>query len=256
MGFFLGAASCFGVDYREAPMLRDQVERGELPPVEERLPDEPLLVEVIDEVGVYGGEIRTITPVATWLVEELYMMREPLIRFASDGVTIVPNLLDSWELAEDAESVVLRLRSGLRWSDGAPVTTEDVLFAWNDVLLNKDITPVPPPNFVVDGKPMVVEVLDANRFRLVFDRPYGSILYALIQTVNESSLVLPKHYLRRYHPSYTPLEKLEEMAAEHGFDHWFELFRDVNHTVRLLSGQTPSDYPTLSVWSKHPSPGM
>lgn len=42
--------------YQESPMLRERVEAGELPPVEERLPDEPLVVEV-PEVGEYGGSL-------------------------------------------------------------------------------------------------------------------------------------------------------------------------------------------------------
>ncbi|MDE0449371.1 MAG: hypothetical protein OXH96_22100 [Spirochaetaceae bacterium] len=42
--------------YQEAPMLRERVEAGELPPVDERLPDEPLVVDV-PQVGEYGGSI-------------------------------------------------------------------------------------------------------------------------------------------------------------------------------------------------------
>ena len=42
--------------YQEAPMLRERVEAGELPPVEERLPDEPLVVDT-PQVGEYGGSI-------------------------------------------------------------------------------------------------------------------------------------------------------------------------------------------------------
>ena len=42
--------------YQESPMLRERVEAGELPPVEERLPDEPLVVES-PEVGEYGGSL-------------------------------------------------------------------------------------------------------------------------------------------------------------------------------------------------------
>jgi len=249
VGFYCSAVQvCFGVEYREAPMLRALVEAGELPPVGDRLPDHPPVIEVIDRIGVHGGEIRTITPVATWLVEEVYMMREPFVRFAADGVTIEPNVIESWELAEDARSILLQLRKGMRWSDGAPVTTDDVLFAWHDVLLNKDITPIPPSNFVVGGEPMRLEVLDAMRFRLSFNQPYGSVLYALIQTVNDSSLLMPKHYLKRFHPAYEPIEEISSIVSARGFDHWFELFRDVNHTVRLTSGQTSPDYPTLGAW--------
>lgn len=42
--------------YQEAPMLRERVQAGELPPVDERLPDEPLVVDV-PQVGEYGGSI-------------------------------------------------------------------------------------------------------------------------------------------------------------------------------------------------------
>ncbi len=42
--------------YQESPMLRERVEAGELPPVDERLPDEPLVVDV-PQVGEYGGSI-------------------------------------------------------------------------------------------------------------------------------------------------------------------------------------------------------
>jgi len=59
----LAASACGGDQqvpesgrYQESPMLRERVEAGELPPVEERLPDEPLVVEV-PEVGEYGGSL-------------------------------------------------------------------------------------------------------------------------------------------------------------------------------------------------------
>ena len=63
LGVALLAAGACGGDrqvpesrYQESPMLRERVEAGELPPVEERLPDEPLVVEV-PEVGEYGGSL-------------------------------------------------------------------------------------------------------------------------------------------------------------------------------------------------------
>jgi peptide/nickel transport system substrate-binding protein len=42
--------------YRESPVLRDRVERGELPPVEQRLPDEPLVVPPIEGIGRYDSD--------------------------------------------------------------------------------------------------------------------------------------------------------------------------------------------------------
>lgn len=234
--------------YSEAPMLTDLVQLGELPPVAERLPHDPPVVEVLDRIGNYGGELRTVTPISGWLVEETCMMYEPLLRFAPDGMTIRPNLARAWELSEDGRSIVIYLHEGLRWSDGVPVTTEDVLFAWRDVLLNKEITPILHSTFVVGGEPMKLDILDPFRFRLNFKEPYGSILYSLLYTSGSASLIQPKHYLGRYHPRYSPLEKIEKQAKEHGFDHWFELFRDMNHTAQRINGNTPIEYPTLKPW--------
>lgn len=245
---FAVPALSFGMTFHEAPMLRERVESGELPPIQERLPDNPLVVECFERIGVYGGEMRTVTPIAGWLVEEGPMVWEPLLRFAPDGVTIEPNLAESWELSDDSRSITIRLRKGLRWSDGVPVTTEDVLFAWNDVQLNKDITPLPPQMFAVDGEPMKLEVVDDFTFRLIFKQPYGSVLFALIHSYLLQSLIQPKHYLKNFHAAYTPEEELVKKARKKGFDYWFELFRDENHTTRRMTGQTPPDYPTLGAW--------
>jgi peptide/nickel transport system substrate-binding protein len=245
---FAVPALAFGMTFHEAPMLRERVESGELPPIQERLPVNPLVVECFERTGVYGGEMRTVTPIAGWLVEEGPMVWEPLLRFAPDGVTIEPNMAESWELSDDSRSITLRLRRGLRWSDGVPVTTDDVLFAWNDVQLNKDITPLPPQMYVVDGEPMKLEIVDDFTFRLIFKQPYGSVLFALIHSYLLQSLIQPKHYLKNFHVAYAPEEELVKKAKKKGFDYWFELFRDENHTTRRMTGQTPPDYPTLGAW--------
>jgi len=57
----LGAASlAHGATYREAPMLAAKVAAGELPPVEERLPKNPLVLEPIEGIGKYGGTLRAM----------------------------------------------------------------------------------------------------------------------------------------------------------------------------------------------------
>ena len=237
-----------GAIYNEAPMLRERVEAGTLPPVEERLPDQPEVIQYLERIGVYGGQMRTVTPVASFLVEEMYMTFEPLLRFAPDGVTVVPNVAESWELAGDAKSILITLRKGMKWSDGVPVTTEDVEFAWHDVISNRDITPMLSPMYKAGDEPLSLEILDDYRFRLSFKEPYGSVLFALLHSVGANSLLQPKHYLARFHKKYTPEKELIARAKKKGFDHWFELFRDENHTTLRTSGKIPAEYPTLSAW--------
>ena len=249
--FFSG--NCQAGPYQEAPMLRELVEQGKLPPVEDRLPEQPAIVQPYEKIGVYGGQLRTLTSSPDNLDEAQYMNFEPLLRFASDSVTIVPNVVTHWEMAPDARSITLFLRKGMRWSDGAPVTADDVLFAWYDVILNKDITlpTLIPSQFVVGGKPMEIERIDDFTVRLVFAEPYGAICYFLTRTIAGSRLVQPKHYLKNYHSKYTPMEQIMAKARQAGFAEWFELFREVNYEsdpVGSLSPQTPPDYPTIGPW--------
>jgi len=244
----LVSSVCAAGPYGEAPMLRKLVEEGKLPPVEERLPDQPSIVRPYEKVGVYGGQMNTVTGMAGILHESQYMVYEPLLRFASDGTTIVPNVVTRWEMGDDSRSITLYLRKGMRWSDGVPVTVDDVLFAWYDVFLNEDLNVRAPSAFVVAGEPMEIQRMDDYTFRLVFKEPYGSVPYFLTRTMAWNSLIQPKHYLKAYHPKYTPRDKIMTVVNERDFTHWFELFKDVNHTQRSLNNQTPPDYPTISAW--------
>ena len=138
--------------YRESPMLAMRVAAGELPPIGERLPRDPMVVHPYERIGAYGGQMRVVTGKVNALNETQFMLYTPLLRFASDGRTIVPNVARHWEASDDATSFTFYLRKGMRWSDGVPVTSEDVRFAWEDVLLHKAITPV-LPNFMPRLRP-------------------------------------------------------------------------------------------------------
>ena len=249
--FFVGR--CQAELYGESPMLRTLVEQGKLPPVQQRLPEKPAVVQPYEKTGVYGGTMRTITPTLENLDEAGFMVLEPLLRFVGDGVRILPNVVTHWEMSKDAKSITLFLRKGMRWSDGVPVTVEDVLFAWYDIIRNEDINPpsLLPAEFKAGGKPMEVERVDDFTFRLVFAEPYGAVTYALTRTIDAQSLLQPKHYLKHYHPKYTPMKEIMAEARQAGFANWFELFRSVNYPSRLtgrLSPRTPPDFPTIGAW--------
>ncbi len=57
-GLLLGSASFAFAEFKEAPMLAEKVAAGELPPVTERLPAEPLVVTPLESTGTYGGTLR------------------------------------------------------------------------------------------------------------------------------------------------------------------------------------------------------
>ena len=133
--------------YNEAPMLAEMVAAGDLPGVCDRLPDNPLVVTsgvylpesfVVPEIGQYGGEL-----LMTW--QNNVVMKETLFNTQNrDDNTLSPNIIEEFTISDDASEYTFKLRAGHKWSDGAPVTTEDVRFAYEDVISNAELRPIVP----------------------------------------------------------------------------------------------------------------
>ena len=128
---------------------------GDLPPLEDRLPEEPLVVVPYDAIGKYGGRISgaSIGPEAG-NSEWLSVRHVNLLRFADDLQTIVPNMAKAFEWNSDYTELTVTLRKGHKWSDGQPFTSEDIDFWWNDIVMNKDLYPDVPSYWVYGGEPM------------------------------------------------------------------------------------------------------
>jgi peptide/nickel transport system substrate-binding protein len=239
----------------EVPLLAEQVKAGLLLPVAQRLPKDPALVDVPGhKIGKFGGQLEVLSSSVTNMTEMDFILIEPLIRFQADGKTLAPNLAREWKIADEGRSITIFLREGMRWSDGQLVTMEDVLFAWNDVICNNKITPVMPPIYVVDGQPMRLQPIDDFTFELRFSQPYGAILYALTRSILESSLILPKHYLRQFHPRYRPESEIKALAMKAGYNEWYQLFNRQNAALNPSSLQVPPDCPVLTAWKVRQSP--
>ena len=139
-------------EYNEAPALAALVTAGQLPPVDERLPAEPLVVEPIDRVGEYGGTWHTALvggQDTAWLrrtVSYDYLMRW---RPQWDG--LAPNIAKEVIPNDDGSEYTFLLREGMKWSDGEPFTAHDIVFWWEDVANNPDISPGGPPAWMIVG---------------------------------------------------------------------------------------------------------
>jgi len=211
------------MEYKEAPMLRAKVAAGELPPVEERLSEEPLVIPVVEEIGQYGGQVNVLSGgtgqwgTAGWQ----FVPFECLLRIGPDGKTFLPNLAKDWKFSEDGKTLTLYLRKGVRWSDGVPFTADDLLFWWEDVTLNDELTPVKPKEWCPGGEPMKMEKIDDYTVRLHFAAPHPLATFWLFRS---RVAQFAKHHMQQFHPRYTPMEKLEKMMKEEGFDHWWQLF--------------------------------
>ena len=258
--------------YKESPVLAKLVKEGKLPPVEERLPKEPFVVgpgvliskeDLPDwQVGKYGGTLRAAHSVADWAPDVFVMFNEPLVCAPGIGVEgIRGNIVKDFEVSKDNKVFTFHLREGLKWSDGQPVTTEDVLFTYEDVLLNEKLTPVFPAMFRdggrPDGKPMKLEILDKYTFRISFNEPYGGFLrrLAIEAWVGYTQLLKPKHYLKQFHIRYTSLEKLKPLLEKEQLkDEWWNLFNLMDFTNWEQTQPRSAGFPVLTPWMIVKSP--
>ncbi len=233
-----------GGTYNEAPALAEMVEAGELPPVEERLPDEPLIIPVVDEIGQYGGTLRRGFVGPSDHNNYTRVVYDALVRFSPTGSEVIPHIASGWESNADFTEWTVRLRPGAKWSDGEPLTADDIMFWYNDILLNEELVPsVPVWMQNEDGSVAVVEMVDDYTVKWTYKQPNTAFLLDLANKDGADKSILnlafvPAHYLEQFHPNYVEQDELDAMVAEAGFETWTELF--AVEAMPHLSGERPS----------------
>ncbi len=195
--------------------------KGDLPPVEQRLPEEPLVVVPSEEIGKYGGRARfaSIGP-ESGNSEFLSVRHVNLLRFLDDEKTIVPNMAKDFKWNDDFTEITFTLRKGHKWSDGEPFTADDIVFWYDDIILNTDLYKTPPSYWVYGGKPMQVEKVDDLNVKFKFAVPSPAFTTLIATTFTHEWA--PKHYLSKFLPKYNPNADAEAKAA--GFDDWVKQF--------------------------------
>ncbi len=254
-----GAAATSGAEsqMKEAPMLAEMVAAGTLPPLEERLPEDVQVVKPVDQVGTYGGTLRTVDISG---VDIAGLIKHGLFALAQDFETgehewykgiaegqIVPNIARGGEFSNDYKTFTLYLRSGLKWSDGEPCTADDYMFWWEDVVLNEEITADIPSVYKPGGEVMDVKKIDDYTIEFNFSVPYRFFKYYLIDTAVRHMPLRPKHYLQQFHIKYN--KNANDLAKENGFDAWYEYFQNRGGGTGAGSEfyQNP-DLPSLGPW--------
>jgi ABC-type transport system substrate-binding protein len=237
--------------FKEAPILAEQVKAGKLPSVDKRLPEEPLVLKPTDEVGKYGGNWRMAFtgPADTQNMER--HNHDHLIYWDAKVETIVPHIAKGWEIQDGGKTIVIKLRKGMKWSDGEPFTADDILFWYEDLYLNDDLNPSKQAFMAIGGKQGTVAKIDDYTVAFKFDQPYymfldqvASLGVAGHMTNGRQALGLwaPKHYMKQFHPKYTDPAKLDAQAKAANFDNWASYFKDRNDTSRNI------DCPTTAPW--------
>ncbi|MCY3866155.1 MAG: ABC transporter substrate-binding protein [Chloroflexi bacterium] len=148
-----------GLDsYSEPAWVTELVEAGELPPVEDRLPENPQVIlnsGMSTGPGVYGGQWRDFSavPTAGWNLCARqtqgwfginYIYAESLVKsgpmfLRHDNLEPLPNLATDWEWSEDGTQLVMNIIEGAKWSDGAPFGVHDIMFTWEHIILDENV---------------------------------------------------------------------------------------------------------------------
>jgi peptide/nickel transport system substrate-binding protein len=186
---------------KEAPMLADRVNSGALPPLAERLPKNPKVIQPLESPGVYGGTLQTVEvstdPSWLWMT----VAHDHLVTWDPAWSQIVENVAEKFEVLENGKVYVFTLREGTRWSDGEPFTSGDLVWWYENVLLEKSITPVVPSALKVGGKPVVVTADGDFTVKFTFPSP-NALFLEQITPHGPPFRPLPRHYLEKFHKKF------------------------------------------------------
>jgi peptide/nickel transport system substrate-binding protein len=186
--------------YSEPEWVTAFVEAGMLPPVEERLPTEPLVYEagnMPDGIGVYGDVMRhviggrpegwnyTAGQSQGWGgidigMSECLTRTGPLFMVNPEDLEPLPNLARSWTWSEDGMSLTVSLIEGAKWSDGDPFDTEDIRFYFEDAVMDPEVTPLNGASPETFGAGTTMTIDGPYQFTWNFTTPFPEqVLYAM-----------------------------------------------------------------------------
>ena len=244
--------------YREAPLLTEMVSRGLLPPVGERLPDDPKVVEPLHEIGRYGGTANIYEPAYTFELMQLMGVATPFVQDVN-GTPGLPQLFTGYEVNDDFTEYVFHLRPGLKWSDGELLTAWTFYDYWRYFKANPDITPnIDVEKVAIEeravtftdeplegvGRTVRKEVIDDYTIRYTSDKPYPFLINSMSHSYSQmESVVRPMHFLNQLHPEFIGMEAAQALAEKAGFEHWYQLYTHIGNPREQSSGQFIGNLP-------------
>lgn len=140
--------------------------------------------------AVISGELRSLDPVWTTAVQTRYhafMVYDTLFGTDADQ-RIRPQMVETWTESPDKLTYTFTLREGLRFSDGAPVTAEDVVASWKRWAITDGAGQM-TLQFIT-----TLEAVDARTFRAVLKEPFGLLMFALAKPMAMPMFVMPHRF--------------------------------------------------------------
>ena len=229
-----------------------------LPPVADRLPDEPLVIVPYDSIGEYGGTINFLSNATEAGTSDMLSTRHVnLLRFADDLSTIVPNVAKDFEWNSDFTTLTFTLRKGHKWSNGEPFVARDVEFWYEDLMMNPKIREKPYPYLLVGGEPMTVDVIDDQTVRFNLPSPFPGLTATIAWSYNQ--FFMPSHFLEQFHPEIDSnadanaqalgfADGYDALAAYYGNSGWTDTPTPLLARPDLVAGLPYAAYPSLEAY--------
>jgi peptide/nickel transport system substrate-binding protein len=231
---------------KEAPELAKLVAEGKLPPLAQRLPSSPLVVQP-QQVGRYGGSLRRGLRGSSDHNGILRIVgNQGLVRWNMQFTQVLPGVAERWDVNETATEFVFHLRPGMKWSDGKPFTADDVVFAIEDCAKNSELYRSVPSVLSIAGKPAVVTKVSDTAVKFAFEAPYAMFLENLATPLGQHPTLFPKHYCGQFHPKYN--SGLDAQVKAANMSDWPTLFRARCGDIEIPSRWGNVDKPTLDPW--------
>ena len=243
--------------FKEAPLLTQMVSEGLIPPVAERLPESPMVIEPLESVGRYGGTMN-IFGQSPWEAALMMGHQGPFL-VDPQGTPGVPYVFESFEVSEDFKEWVFYLRKGLKWSDGEALTAWHLYDYWRYHRANQVLTPEMTPDQIViednavtftdeppwtKGRTVRKEIVDDYTVKFTSDVPYPFLInYMSASQFSVWSRFLPMHFLKQYHAEIVGEEAANAKAKAAGMNTWDQLYTAFGSTNHQSSMQVQRSYP-------------
>ena len=187
----------------------------DLPELAARIPSEPLVVVPYDSVGKYGGTFDALSNATEAGTSDFLSIRHVnLVRYSDDLQTIVPNIAKSWSWNDDFTQLTFSLRAGHKWSDGAPFTSADVKYWYDNLALNPNVIAKPKDYVLVAGERMTVDTPDPQTVVFNLPSPKPGLLAHFATSFAQG--FQPMHFLGQWDPELNA--DADTMAQAAGFE--------------------------------------
>lgn len=239
------ATAASATPVQESEFWSGEVTRAELPAAADRIPDEPLVVDLYAKgrsFGTQGGTLRTMITRSKDIRQMVVYGYARLVGYDQDYV-IQPDLLRAIDVVDDRK-YTLHLRRGHRWSDGAAFTSADFQYWWENIANNVELSPNGPPDILrADGVVGTMTFPDDVTVVIEWDRPNSRFLQ-ILAGARPPFIYRPSTYLKQFHIDFAETEQLAAAVRKKRVRGWAALHNKVDNMYKF---DNPS-LPTLQPW--------